>query len=97
MLISLKGMAKPILLYRCKFVGWCNSNFGISIGSSIWAAGSHNKDVSEGKDNGDDLELPVYDFETIAAATEGFSAENKLGEGGFGPVYKVYVSTEMVV
>ncbi|XP_066361990.1 receptor-like serine/threonine-protein kinase SD1-8 isoform X1 [Miscanthus floridulus] len=57
-------------------------------GSAIWTAGSRNKDGSEGKDHGDDLELPVYDFETIAAATEGFSTENKLGEGGFGPVYK---------
>ncbi|TVU20058.1 hypothetical protein EJB05_36245, partial [Eragrostis curvula] len=33
----------------------------------------------------DDLELPVYDLETIRAATEGFSTSNKLGEGGFGP------------
>ncbi|OQU78259.1 hypothetical protein SORBI_3009G188100 [Sorghum bicolor] len=57
-------------------------------GSTIWTASSRNKDGSEGKDHGDDLELPVYDFETIAAATEGFSTENKLGEGGFGPVYK---------
>jgi hypothetical protein len=35
----------------------------------------------------DDLELPVYDYETIAKATEDFSTENKLGEGGFGPIY----------
>ncbi|MQM22874.1 hypothetical protein Taro_055933, partial [Colocasia esculenta] len=36
----------------------------------------------------EDLELPVFDFNTIAAATDDFSAENKLGEGGFGPVFK---------
>ncbi|MQM16121.1 hypothetical protein Taro_049074 [Colocasia esculenta] len=35
-----------------------------------------------------DLELPLFDFNTIAAATDDFSAENKLGEGGFGPVFK---------
>ncbi|CAD6333319.1 unnamed protein product [Miscanthus lutarioriparius] len=35
-----------------------------------------------------DLELPIYDVETIAAATDSFSTNNKLGEGGFGPVYK---------
>ncbi|XP_028767785.1 putative receptor-like protein kinase At4g00960 [Neltuma alba] len=29
-----------------------------------------------------------YDFSTIEAATNKFSADNKLGEGGFGPVYK---------
>ena len=34
-------------------------------------------------------DLPVMDLPTIAAATNGFSKENKLGEGGFGPVYRV--------
>ena len=29
------------------------------------------------------------DFEMIRVATDDFSEENKLGEGGFGPVYKV--------
>lgn len=28
-------------------------------------------------------------FKSIAMATNNFSIENKLGEGGFGPVYKV--------
>ncbi|KAF5207898.1 Cysteine-rich receptor-like protein kinase [Thalictrum thalictroides] len=32
------------------------------------------------------LELPLFDFNTVAAATNNFS--NKLGQGGFGPVYK---------
>lgn len=30
-----------------------------------------------------------YDFSAISAATDNFSDANKLGEGGFGPVYKV--------
>lgn len=38
---------------------------------------------------GNDFELPLLDLGTIASATENFSADNKLGEGGFGPVYKV--------
>ncbi|KAL0293826.1 UNVERIFIED_CONTAM: Class V chitinase [Sesamum radiatum] len=32
--------------------------------------------------------LQVFSFAQIAAATDNFSCENKLGEGGFGPVYK---------
>ncbi|PIA60782.1 hypothetical protein AQUCO_00300357v1 [Aquilegia coerulea] len=32
------------------------------------------------------LELPLFDFNTVATATDNFS--NKLGQGGFGPVYK---------
>ncbi|CAA2969613.1 G-type lectin S-receptor-like serine threonine-kinase At4g27290 isoform X1 [Olea europaea subsp. europaea] len=40
--------------------------------------GSHNKDI----------ELPLFDLYTIIKATDNFSINNKLGEGGFGPVYK---------
>ncbi|KAH6835700.1 S-locus lectin protein kinase family protein [Perilla frutescens var. hirtella] len=39
---------------------------------------SHNKDI----------ELPLFDLSTISKATDNFSFNNKLGEGGFGPVYK---------
>ncbi|KAF7822807.1 G-type lectin S-receptor-like serine/threonine-protein kinase [Senna tora] len=35
-----------------------------------------------------DLELPFYELATIASATNDFSSDNKLGEGGFGPVYR---------
>ena len=37
----------------------------------------------------EDLELPLFDLATIANSTKNFSINNKLGEGGFGPVYKV--------
>lgn len=37
----------------------------------------------------DDIELPQIEFGTLAAATNHFSLGNLLGEGGFGPVYKV--------
>lgn len=37
----------------------------------------------------EDLELPFFDLATIAKATNNFSTDNKLGEGGFGVVYKV--------
>ncbi|KAA8523039.1 hypothetical protein F0562_009462 [Nyssa sinensis] len=36
-------------------------------------------------------ELPLLSFSCIAAATNNFSLVNKLGEGGFGPVYKVHL------
>ncbi|ESW20747.1 hypothetical protein PHAVU_005G011200 [Phaseolus vulgaris] len=35
-----------------------------------------------------DFELPFFDLALIFNATNGFSEDNKLGEGGFGPVYK---------
>ncbi|XP_062087418.1 G-type lectin S-receptor-like serine/threonine-protein kinase RKS1 isoform X2 [Humulus lupulus] len=44
-------------------------------------------------------ELPVFDLKTIAAATDNFSIHDKLGEGGFGSVYKgvFYEGTEIAV
>lgn len=36
-------------------------------------------------------ELPVYEFEKLAIATKDFDLSNKLGQGGFGPVYKVII------
>ncbi|KAK7251677.1 hypothetical protein RIF29_35077 [Crotalaria pallida] len=36
----------------------------------------------------ENIDLPTFDFSVIANATGNFSSRNKLGEGGFGPVYK---------
>nr|GMC48213.1 G-type lectin S-receptor-like serine/threonine-protein kinase At4g27290 [Ipomoea batatas] len=35
-----------------------------------------------------ELELPIFDWSTISRATNNFSQENMLGQGGFGAVYK---------
>jgi hypothetical protein len=35
-------------------------------------------------------ELLLYSFEKLATATNNFNLSNKLGQGGFGPVYKVH-------
>lgn len=35
------------------------------------------------------METIQFDFDTIKVATNEFSDENKVGEGGFGVVYKV--------
>ncbi|XP_076899234.1 G-type lectin S-receptor-like serine/threonine-protein kinase SD1-1 [Bidens hawaiensis] len=36
----------------------------------------------------DSLDLPLFNLSTLIVATDNFSSNNKLGEGGFGPVYK---------
>lgn len=42
-----------------------------------------------GKGKSKDSWLPLFSFTSVSASTNDFSTENKLGEGGFGPVYKV--------
>lgn len=39
-------------------------------------------------------EFMIYDLSHILEATANFSEENKLGQGGFGPVYKVRVGQQ---
>ena len=43
------------------------------------------------RDVDDSGEMLYFDLSTILSATNNFSDENKLGEGGFGPVYKVKI------
>ncbi|XP_028761822.1 uncharacterized protein LOC114720342 [Neltuma alba] len=44
-------------------------------------------DIPYGESPEDDLDLPLFDPATVTSATDNFSAKNKIGEGGFGPVY----------
>ncbi|KAL8124476.1 hypothetical protein AgCh_012209 [Apium graveolens] len=39
----------------------------------------------------EDTELPLFEIGKIANATSNFSNDNKLGHGGYGPVYKPYL------
>ena len=39
----------------------------------------------------EDSKLQLFDFATVSKATNHFSFDNKLGEGGFGLVYKVRI------
>ncbi|KAF9597667.1 hypothetical protein IFM89_020547 [Coptis chinensis] len=59
------------------------------LGLGSWCIWSIWKKRSPRGDHGkDDLELPIFDLATIKNATDNFAEANKLGEGGFGPVYK---------
>jgi hypothetical protein len=45
---------------------------------------------SNSKKREKNAELPLFSYESVLTATNNFSAVNKLGEGGFVPVYKVH-------
>ncbi|RVW68692.1 G-type lectin S-receptor-like serine/threonine-protein kinase [Vitis vinifera] len=53
-----------------------DTNYELSEANKLWRG--ENKEV----------DLPMFSFASVSAATNNFSIENKLGEGGFGPVYK---------
>ncbi|KAK9067850.1 hypothetical protein SSX86_011961 [Deinandra increscens subsp. villosa] len=52
------------------------------------AASESFKDIHQLESDGRYGEMLLFSFASIVAATRDFSAENKLGQGGFGPVYK---------
>ncbi|KAK9152085.1 hypothetical protein Syun_010394 [Stephania yunnanensis] len=45
-------------------------------------------DINQEEENTRDLELPLHNYVTVANATNNFSHDKVIGEGGFGPVYK---------
>ena len=45
----------------------------------------------------EDLEVPFFSLATIATATNNFSSNKKLGEGGFGLVYKVNLQNNFIM
>ncbi|KAL8106697.1 hypothetical protein AgCh_023446 [Apium graveolens] len=80
---------------RCGAYGSCNiySSSRSVLGCYMWHVCKHKKKIAEGEmienevDYGKE-DLPFFDFRTIADATNNFSYNCKIGEGGFGPVYK---------
>ncbi|KAI3509908.1 hypothetical protein L1887_25433 [Cichorium endivia] len=58
-----------------------------------WELGTNREECGHDSVNNsenEDLELPLFSFSTLVKATNRFSLNNKLGEGGFGPVYKAW-------
>ena len=51
----------------------------------VWLEGSNEEDLEKIAQQ----EQKLFPFETLVAATKDFHITHKLGEGGFGPVFKV--------
>ena len=48
-----------------------------------------NQDQEDPSVREEDVDLATFGLDTIVNSTNNFSHTNKIGEGGFGPVYKV--------
>ncbi|KAB1199622.1 G-type lectin S-receptor-like serine/threonine-protein kinase RKS1 [Morella rubra] len=64
--------------------------FNVDSSSTYFEESTSRQELDGSTGNSD---LPFFDISTIAAATDHFSVANKLGEGGFGSVYKGVVSS----
>lgn len=53
--------------------------------------------LEELEDKSRSRELPLFELSTIATATNNFAFQNKLGAGGFGPVYKGVLQNGMEI
>ncbi|KAL2472599.1 G-type lectin S-receptor-like serine/threonine-protein kinase [Forsythia ovata] len=80
---------KIVVVIVATIVGFC----GVLLVSYCVCRGKMKSKVETGGDNinagpKEDMDLPLFNLATISLATENFSVNMKLGEGGFGPVYK---------
>ncbi|KAI3457034.1 hypothetical protein Pfo_013697 [Paulownia fortunei] len=81
---------KKVLIVSLTLVGMVL--VGLSLLLYIWKRRKNDtkrrKSGRQDETHNKDLELPLFDLSTISKATDNFSLKNKLGEGGYGPVYK---------
>ncbi|KAJ9563179.1 hypothetical protein OSB04_008339 [Centaurea solstitialis] len=79
------------------YIRMAASELGMMLNFPIWFLFKQEKGqiISDSAQQGDDpishsdvLDLPLFSLSTLVVATNNFSSSNKLGQGGFGPVYK---------
>lgn len=68
---------------------WNQERILCELGDNLSLPTAQQKRKTQEKGHSMSHDLKIFDFQTIVAATNNFSLINKLGEGGFGPVYRV--------
>ncbi|XP_059639411.1 G-type lectin S-receptor-like serine/threonine-protein kinase SD1-1 [Cornus florida] len=92
--IKLKGVKVPALLQFWINTSLTNEDCRAECLKNCSCTAYANEIQSRGEEN---LELPIFDMVTVAEATHNFSHSNKIGEGGFGTVYKGQPSTGLEI
>jgi hypothetical protein len=79
-------------LYKFPARKWETNKFLFNVGEA-YQKNFHGEDNLEDNVNQVKLqELPLFNLQELASATNNFHQSNKLGQGGFGPVYRVMVA-----
>lgn len=76
-----------LILHSC--TGWCHVSVSEPDCDALMVLAAVRRAQIESLRPLSNSDLPLMDLSSIHAATSNFSKENKLGEGGFGPVYRV--------
>ncbi|XP_059656992.1 receptor-like serine/threonine-protein kinase SD1-8 [Cornus florida] len=90
-LLIFGGLICCLIMRKLKQMGEEDSTEDLLIfdfSASAIATAKTNTGSNLGRSEKKNVELPLFSFASVSAATGNFSTENILGEGGFGPVYK---------
>ncbi|KAI3997353.1 hypothetical protein MKX01_003156 [Papaver californicum] len=79
---------KQVLVKVLLTVGSAMLFFCLVVFLIIWKTKKMDRLLSDDERRKEDLDLPLFDLITVETATNNFSHTNKIGEGGYGPVYK---------
>ncbi|XP_024036846.1 G-type lectin S-receptor-like serine/threonine-protein kinase RKS1 [Citrus clementina] len=80
--------ATPLVAILILLEKWNQERILCELGDNLSLPTAQQKRKTQEKGHSMSHDLKIFDFQTIVAATNNFSLINKLGEGGFGPVYR---------
>ncbi|KAJ0780283.1 putative protein kinase RLK-Pelle-DLSV family [Helianthus annuus] len=93
-LVSKRGRTNIKFILLAVFLGVVLIGLSSTLFWYAWRKRQHASPLGEGGSlhvyewQEEAMELPLFSFPTVAQSTASFSTDNKLGEGGFGLVYK---------
>lgn len=87
-----KGSSNPQHNTRCHFLVLSLMNCLITAEFFVWSEGENEAELQKMASQ----EQKIFAYETLVTATKNFDAIHKLGEGGFGPVFKVKINEKFL-
>ncbi|KAK2644255.1 hypothetical protein Ddye_019450 [Dipteronia dyeriana] len=99
-LIILPVVGGIITIAICAFFlqRWMSKRYALKERSKVLQLDKGEADTTASGENLNEVklhDLPLFNFLKLANATDNFQSANKLGQGGFGPVYKRFIDMTM--